>query len=74
MPRYKITIEYDGTPFSGWQIQTNGPSDSGRTGPGHRGLNRTVIIPRGAGRTDAGVHARGQVAHFDLIRDFPRKR
>lgn len=70
MPRYKITIEYDGTPFSGWQIQANGPSVQAELARAIEGLTGQHIIPRGAGRTDAGVHARGQVAHFDLMRDY----
>ena len=71
MPRYKITIEYDGTPFAGWQIQTNGPSVQAELARAIKGLTGQYIVPSGAGRTDAGVHARGQVAHFDLIREFP---
>ncbi len=70
MPRYKITIEYDGTLFSGWQIQANGPSVQDELARAIEGLTGQYIIPRGAGRTDAGVHARGQVAHFDLTRDY----
>ena len=70
MPRYKIMIEYDGTPFSGWQIQANGSSVQGELARAIEGLTGQHIIPRGAGRTDAGVHARGQVAHFDLMRDY----
>jgi tRNA pseudouridine38-40 synthase len=70
MPRYKITIEYDGTPFSGWQIQANGPSVQAELARAIEGLTGQHVIPRGAGRTDAGVHARGQVAHFDLMRDY----
>lgn len=70
MPRYKITIEYDGTPFSGWQIQANGPSVQGELAQAIEGLTGQHIVPRGAGRTDAGVHACGQVAHFDLMRDY----
>jgi tRNA pseudouridine38-40 synthase len=71
MPRYKLTIEYDGTPFAGWQIQANGPSIQSELARAIEGLSGVYIIPRGAGRTDAGVHARGQVAHFDLARDYP---
>jgi tRNA pseudouridine38-40 synthase len=71
MPRYKITIEYDGTPFSGWQIQSNGPSVQGELARAIERFTRRQVIPRGAGRTDAGVHALGQVAHFDLGREFP---
>jgi tRNA pseudouridine38-40 synthase len=68
MPRYKLTIEYDGGPFVGWQRQTNGRSVQQAI---EEALNRLTGEPattRGAGRTDAGVHALGQVAHFDLIR------
>ncbi len=71
MPRYKITIEYDGSPFSGWQIQANGLSVQAELARAIEGFTGQRIIPRGAGRTDAGVHARGQVAHFDLVRDYP---
>ncbi|WKW52372.1 tRNA pseudouridine(38-40) synthase TruA [Rhodomicrobium lacus] len=71
MPRYKITIEYDGTPFSGWQMQANGPSVQAELARAIMGFTGEQVIPRGAGRTDAGVHARGQVAHFDLDRVWP---
>jgi tRNA pseudouridine38-40 synthase len=70
MPRYKIIIEYDGTPFSGWQIQANGPSIQGELARAILGFCGEGVVPRGAGRTDAGVHAQGQAAHFDLSRDF----
>jgi tRNA pseudouridine38-40 synthase len=73
MPRYKLTIEYDGTPFAGWQIQANGPSIQGELARAIEGLSGANAIPRGAGRTDAGVHARGQVAHFDLTQVYPPK-
>ncbi|PPQ38186.1 tRNA pseudouridine38-40 synthase [Rhodoblastus acidophilus] len=70
MPRYKLTIEYDGTDYVGWQRQSNGMSvqeviETGlkKIDPGPGGL-------RGAGRTDAGVHASAQVGHVDLVKDW----
>jgi tRNA pseudouridine38-40 synthase len=70
MPRYKLTLEYDGTPFVGWQMQENGPSVQGRLSQAIKAFSGEEAIPRGAGRTDAGVHALAQVAHFDLARDW----
>ena len=66
MPRYKITIEYDGTPFVGWQIQDNGPSVQGLIIAAIAAFTGEKVAVQGAGRTDVGVHAFGQVAHFDL--------
>jgi tRNA pseudouridine38-40 synthase len=71
MPRYKLTLEYVGTPFVGWQRQENGPSVQGRLAEAIKAFSGEEVVPRGAGRTDAGVHALGQVAHFDLAKDWP---
>jgi tRNA pseudouridine38-40 synthase len=70
MPRYKLTLEYDGTPFVGWQMQENGVSVQGRLAEAIKAFSGEDAVPRGAGRTDAGVHALGQVAHFDLAKDW----
>jgi len=71
MPRYKLTIEYDGTPFAGWQMQANAPSVQERVRDAIAAFCGEPFIPRGAGRTDSGVHALGQVAHIDLAKDWP---
>ena len=71
MPRYKLTLEYDGTPFVGWQVQENGASVQGRLAEAIKAFSGEDVVPRGAGRTDAGVHALGQVAHFDLAKEWP---
>ena len=70
MPRYKLTLEYDGTPFVGWQMQENRASVQGRLAEAIKAFSGEETIPRGAGRTDAGVHALGQIAHFDLAKDW----
>jgi tRNA pseudouridine38-40 synthase len=68
MPRYRIIIEYDGAPYVGWQIQDNGPSVQGCIERALAGFCGEAPMVKGAGRTDAGVHALGQAAHFDLER------
>jgi tRNA pseudouridine38-40 synthase len=66
MQRYKIIIEYDGTPFVGWQFQKNGLSIQEILQKAIFQFTREKVTVTGAGRTDAGVHALAQVAHFDL--------
>jgi tRNA pseudouridine38-40 synthase len=66
MPRLKLIIEYDGAPFVGWQRQANGRSVQEALEDALAKLTGETVTLRGAGRTDAGVHALGQVAHFDL--------
>src|SRR3974390_3197152 len=69
MPRYKLTIEYDGTPFVGWQAQDNGVSVQGVLTAAIAAFAGEQVAVGAAGRTDAGVHALGQVAHLDLAKD-----
>jgi tRNA pseudouridine38-40 synthase len=68
MPRYKLTIEYDGAPFVGWQVQDNGLSVQGVLAAAVAAFCGEHVHVQGAGRTDAGVHALGQVAHLDLAK------
>ena len=64
--RYKIIIEYDGTPFVGWQKQENGRSIQESIESAIKKIFEEEVVIYGAGRTDAGVHAIGQTAHFDI--------
>lgn len=70
MPRYKLTLEYDGRPFVGWQRQANGLSVQEAVEGAIASLTGAPSPIQAAGRTDAGVHAKGQVVHVDLARDW----
>ena len=70
MPRFKLTLEYDGAPFVGWQRQENGFSVQEALEGAILAMTGESPTAHGAGRTDAGVHATGQVAHVDLSRDW----
>jgi tRNA pseudouridine38-40 synthase len=69
MTRYRVTLEYDGAGFVGWQRQENGPSIQAAVEAAIAGFCGETVTVHAAGRTDAGVHALGQVAHFDLEKD-----
>ena len=74
MPRYRLCIEYDGAGFCGWQMQDGQVSVQGRIGKAIKAFSGEDIIVNGAGRTDAGVHALGQVAHIDLSESWEANR
>src|SRR5206468_1353732 len=72
MPRFKLTIEYAGTRFSGWQIQKNARTVQGEIARAvHMVTGRQDFELYGSGRTDAGVHAAAQVAHLDVVTTLP---
>jgi tRNA pseudouridine38-40 synthase len=70
MARFRLTLEYDGTPFCGWQRQADRMSVQQALEEAIAGFSGEVVTTQAAGRTDAGVHALGQVVHFDLAREF----
>ena len=71
MPRYRLDIEYDGTAYSGWQRQAGQHSVQAAIEQAVLGFCGETVSLRGAGRTDTGVHASGQVGHVDLVRAWP---
>ena len=73
MLRYKLTLEYDGTPFVGWQFQKNGQSVQEILQKAIFNFSKERVTVTGAGRTDSGVHALAQVAHFDLKKKNKKK-
>ena len=73
MQRYKIKVEYEGTPFVGWQYQKNGQSVQEVLQNAIFNFSREKVVVTGAGRTDSGVHALEQVAHFDLKKKMQKK-
>jgi tRNA pseudouridine38-40 synthase len=70
MTRFRLTVEFDGRPFMGWQRQSHGPSVQAAIEDAARAITGEAVIVHGAGRTDAGVHAEAMAAHLDLERDL----
>lgn len=70
MTRFRLTIEYDGRPFMGWQRQAHGPSVQQAIEQAMQAITGQPALVQTAGRTDAGVHALGQVAHVDCVREM----
>jgi tRNA pseudouridine38-40 synthase len=71
MPRYRLDIEYDGSAYAGWQRQAANHSVQAALEQAFKAFCGEDVTLRGAGRTDAGVHATGQVGHVDLDRNWP---
>lgn len=73
MPKYKLTIEYDGSGYFGWQWQAEFKSVQGTVEKAIKAFCGEEVELYAAGRTDTGVHALGQVAHFEMSREFPER-
>ena len=71
MQMWRLTLAYDGTAFHGWQVQPHLPTIQGALARSLQHLTGEQVLPQGSGRTDAGVHALGQVASFALAADIP---
>lgn len=71
MPRWKLTLAYDGTSYNGWQVQPNLPTIQGTLAETIHRITGESVLPQGSGRTDAGVHALAQVASFSLNAPIP---
>jgi tRNA pseudouridine38-40 synthase len=71
MPRFALTLEWDGRPYMGYQRQSHGPSVQQSVEEAVRSVTGETVVVHAAGRTDTGVHALAMRAHFDLSRDFP---
>lgn len=70
MPRYRLTLEWDGRPFMGWQRQAHGPSVQAAVEEAAASIVGSAVTANAAGRTDAGVHARAMPAHFDSDKEL----
>lgn len=68
---WKLVLSYDGTPYNGWQVQPGLPTVQGTLAAAIRHITGETVLPQGSGRTDAGVHALGQVASFELSTPIP---
>lgn len=70
MTRFRLTVEFDGRPFMGWQRQGHGPSVQAAIEEAVKAITQMEVVVHAAGRTDAGVHAEAMAAHLDLDRDI----
>lgn len=68
---WKLTLAYDGTDFHGWQVQPGRPTIQGELASAIERVTGESVLPQGSGRTDSGVHARAQVASFELASPIP---